>query len=80
MKIPREQKLEAVRQLQQYVRDQLDQELGDLPAELLFDFMSNLLGPFHYNEALADARKVAAERHESLNDDLIALERPLPSR
>lgn len=80
MKLPREQKLQAVRQLQQYFRDELEQEIGDLPAELLFDFLAGLAGPFYYNEALADARKQLADRLDALTEDLIALERPLPQR
>ena len=79
-KLARDQKLEAVRQLQQYFRDELEEEIGDLPAELLLGFVSELIGPFAYNQALTDARRIVADRSAAMDEEILALERPGPRR
>jgi uncharacterized protein (DUF2164 family) len=75
-KVSKEQRLELVRQLQTYFRDELDQDLGDLAAGLLLDFLGPKIGAFYYNQALTDARKVVAERAQTIDEELFALETP----
>jgi len=79
-KLTRDQKLEPVRQLQQYFRDELDEEIGDLPADFLLDFVFELIGPFAYNQALTDARHIVADRSAVIDEEILALERPVPRR
>ena len=80
VRLTRDQKLEAVRQLQQYFRDELDEEIGDLPAELLLGFVSDLVSPFAYNQALTDTRHIVADRSAAIDEEIFALERPVPRR
>jgi len=61
--------------LQRYFRDELDQDLGHLPAEMLLDFISDQLGPYFYNRGLYDAQAVLAAKVEDITDALFALER-----
>jgi uncharacterized protein (DUF2164 family) len=75
MKLPKDDKLEVVRQVQQHFRDEFDFELGDLEAELLLEYFEKLLGPFAYNEAIADARAVVARRAETMDEELFGLTR-----
>lgn len=62
-------------QLRRYFRDELDHDLGQLPAEMLLDFISDQLGPAYYNRGLADARALIAVKAEDITDALYALER-----
>ena len=57
---------QAIAALQEYVRDNLDDEIGDLKAGLLLDFILTELGPSVYNQGLADARAFFEERSSDL--------------
>jgi len=73
--LERQQKLELVHDLQQYLHEELEIEPGDLATELLLDFVAELLGPHIYNEALFDARTAASRQADALQEALIELER-----
>ena len=57
---------QAITALQEYFRDNLDDEIGDLKSGLLPDFILSELGPSVYNQALADARAFFEERSNDL--------------
>lgn len=57
---------QAVAALQQYFRANMDEEIGDLKAGLLLDFILSELGPSVYNQAIADARTFFEERTSDL--------------
>lgn len=78
IKLPREQKLVIVGNIQHYFETELGEEIGQLAAELLLDFMVKELGPFIYNEAVKDAKGVLEQKMVSLDEDLGALEKALP--
>jgi uncharacterized protein (DUF2164 family) len=48
--------------LRQYAAANFDEEIGDLKAGLLLDFILSELGPSVYNQAIADARAFFEER------------------
>jgi uncharacterized protein (DUF2164 family) len=52
----------AVAALRAYCAEHMDQEIGDLKAGLLFDFILAELGPTIYNQAIADAQAFFEER------------------
>jgi uncharacterized protein (DUF2164 family) len=76
-KLPLEQKQAMMGHVKQYMEMELGETLGDLAAESMLEFMLQTVGPFVYNEALKDARKVINERVLSLEDELYTLEKPL---
>lgn len=53
---------QAVATLRNYIAEHLDQEIGDLKATLLLDFVVSEFGPTIYNQAIADARAFLDER------------------
>lgn len=77
IKLPRERKEHIMEQVKQYFAEERAEELGDIGAEQLIDFMIKELGPLLYNQAVQDARKLLLERMAALEDDLYALERPV---
>ncbi|THF72656.1 DUF2164 domain-containing protein [Cohnella fermenti] len=80
VKIPKEQKDALVRGVQAYFSDELDQEIGNLGAEQLLDYMIRELSPYLYNKALEDARHMLAQKMASLEEELYALEVPVRRR
>ena len=61
-----ERKQTLVSAIQVHFRDHLDQELGQLGAELLLEFFVRELGPPVYNQAIRDA-------HDFLEEKLVDL-------
>ena len=64
--LPDAARKQAIAALQQYSAANLDEEIGDLKAGLLLDFILSELGPTVYNQAIADARAFFDERSSDL--------------
>jgi uncharacterized protein (DUF2164 family) len=52
----------AVMSIKRFFTEQLDQDVGDLKAMLVLDYILAEHGPTIYNQALADARAFMEER------------------
>lgn len=52
----------AVASIKRFFVEQLDEEIGDLKAMLILDYILAEHGPSIYNQALADARAFLEER------------------
>ncbi|RAV22959.1 DUF2164 domain-containing protein [Paenibacillus contaminans] len=76
LKLPREQKQQLIERVQSYFYEERSEEIGDLSAELLLDYMIREIGPVIYNQAIQDAIKTVGEKMVSLEDDLHSLEKP----
>jgi uncharacterized protein (DUF2164 family) len=63
-----------VAKIQDYFVKELDSEIGAIPAELLLAFFAESIGPFYYNQGLADARVVFAKSLDDINDQIYGLE------
>ncbi|WP_019241211.1 MULTISPECIES: DUF2164 domain-containing protein [Bacillus] len=80
IKIPREQKLDIVRNIQHHFYAERDEEIGELAAENLLDFMLKQISPHIYNQAIHDAQKTIEQKVTALEEDLYALVQPIPYR
>ncbi len=76
LELTKEEKADAIRRIQVYFDDELEQDIGALPAELLLDFFSELLGPDHYNRGLRDAHSALLAKVDDLSEALYLLEEP----
>lgn len=56
----------AIASIRRYFTEELDQDIGDLKASLLFDYFIAEHGPTIYNQAIADARAFFDERSADL--------------
>ena len=74
----REERRAIALKLQAYFRDELDQDLGALPAEMLLDFLGREIGPWFYNRGLYDAQAVVNARAEDIAEAIAGLERAAP--
>jgi uncharacterized protein (DUF2164 family) len=48
--------------IKRYFAEQLDQDIGDLKAELLLDYVLREIGPVIYNQAVSDAQTFLHDR------------------
>ena len=60
--VPEDARKQAVAALRAYCAEHMDEEVGDLKASLLFDFVLAERAPTIYNQAIADARAFLEER------------------
>jgi uncharacterized protein (DUF2164 family) len=76
IKFSREETKAIVGEIQDYFRQELDQSIGAIPAEMLMAFFAERMGTYYYNRGLYDAQAAVRQRMETLGDDLFALEQP----
>lgn len=77
LKMPREEKMQVISLVQQYFRDERDEEIGDLAAEFLMDFMTKQISPFIYNQAINDVQSILGQKIALLEEDVYALKMPI---
>ena len=58
---------QAIGSLKRYVREELDQDIGDLKAELFLDYILKDIAPSVYNAAIADAQSFLRDRVADLD-------------
>ena len=71
--ISRKNKDKIVQNLQEWFKDNLDQNIGNLDAEFLTDFFTENIGGLYYNQALKDVHTLIYEKTESLADNIYEL-------
>lgn len=72
----REETKAIVGEIQDYFRNELDQDIGAIPAEMLMRFFVERMGAYFYNRGVYDAQALIRERMDSLTDDIFGLEQP----
>jgi uncharacterized protein (DUF2164 family) len=55
-------KKQAIASIQRYFREEWDQDVGDLKADLLLDYLLREIGPSIYNGAIGDAQAYLRDR------------------
>ena len=76
IKFSREETKAIVGEIQDYFREELDQRIGDIPAEMLLMFFSERIGAYFYNRGIYDAQGLLKEQINDLTDAIFALEQP----
>jgi len=62
IKLSNTRKIEMVEEIQLYFRNEHDENIGDLKAEMFLEFFINKLGPKIYNQAISDANSFIHEK------------------
>ncbi|WP_378954676.1 DUF2164 domain-containing protein [Pelosinus sp. sgz500959] len=65
-KLTKELKEQIITDIQNYFHDERDEEIGNLSAELLLQFMIEKVGPAIYNQAIRDAHSLVTKKIEDL--------------
>jgi uncharacterized protein (DUF2164 family) len=73
-KFEKEERAAIVSRIQRYFVDELESEIGAIPAELLLNFFTEQIGPFYYNQGLGDAQAVLGRLVDNINDEIYGLE------
>jgi uncharacterized protein (DUF2164 family) len=71
---PDESRKQAVASIKRYFADVLEQDIGDLKAEMLLDYFLAEIAPAVYNQAIRDAQRYQQERVTDMDSALFALE------
>ena len=71
--ISRKNRDKIAQDIQEWFRENLDQEIGNLDSEFLLDYFTENLGGFYYNQALSDVHSLITEKTESLADSIYDL-------
>jgi uncharacterized protein (DUF2164 family) len=74
IKFEKDERTAIVSRIQRYFVDELDSEIGTIPAELLLNFFTEQIGPFYYNQGLGDAQAVLVRMVDNINDEIYGLE------
>lgn len=74
IELPPETKQRLLRSIQRYHKEQLEEEIGELKASLLLDFVLREIAPSVYNQAIADAQAHLSERVADLDGVLYRAE------
>ncbi|QDX93188.1 DUF2164 domain-containing protein [Brevibacillus laterosporus] len=75
VKIPNEKKEMIVENIQRFFEEEDMEKIGRFQAERLIDQMIKELGPYVYNQAIGDARKLVLDKLSNLEEDLYVLEK-----
>jgi len=80
IEIQKEKKLKLISGLKSWFLDNRDEEIGDLQAELLIDFLTERVGAEIYNQALDDSLYWFKGRLSDLEIDYYSLEKKYDDR
>ncbi len=72
-RIDRQRRRAMVRELQAWLLDERGEEVGELAAGFILDYVLDLAGPDLYNAALADAAKAFREHADIVEADVASL-------
>jgi uncharacterized protein (DUF2164 family) len=66
LKLEKTEKKILVDRIMQYFRDERDEEIGRLAAELVLEFICLNIAPFFYNKGIRDSIAYISERVEDM--------------
>lgn len=66
LRLPDAARKPALASIKRFFDEELDQEIGDLKAALVLDYLTTEFGPAFYNAAIADAKAFFEERAADL--------------
>ena len=75
LQLDKEQEEILLDELRAYMRDELDMDMGNLPAKFLLDFMVQLIGPKIYDQAISDTEPWLYDRFTGILEDLSVLKK-----
>lgn len=66
IKLEKNDRSNAIKELQTYFLTEREEEIGNLAAEFLLDFILAKIGPVVYNQAIDDARALLLKQVDEL--------------
>ena len=75
IKLSKEEEAVLLDSLRDYMSEEFDLDIGNLPAKFLFDFMVDLISPTIYNQAIDDTEPWLYDRFMGILEDSQALKK-----
>lgn len=66
LSLSKEERVDAIENLTEYLETNFDIELGNLQGELLLDYLSEKIGIYYYNQGVSDSIKMMTQKVEEL--------------
>lgn len=66
IQLSKEQKSNAATKIKEYLEENFEIEVGNLPSEFFVDFITENIGIYYYNKAIADSLSFMTEKAEDL--------------
>ncbi len=76
----KQEKTLIIQRIQDYFADELDQDIGQIPAEMLLNFFTEQFGNYYYNRGLNDAHGAFMGKMDDFADIIYSLEQPTDLR
>jgi len=73
--LTKEEKNQMMNAIQRYFAEEREEEIGELAAINMLEFITKNLGVYYYNQGVRDSRNIAVQRSQLLEEDLFALEK-----
>lgn len=80
MKFPREEREQIIESIQAYFEMERGEEIGNLGAEQLLDYIVQEVGPLLYNQGVRDAKKMVDQKLLNIDEDITSLEKQKQTR
>ncbi|KOY80924.1 DUF2164 domain-containing protein [Lysinibacillus macroides] len=77
IRLTKEQQKMIIEDIQRFFYNQRDEDISEFEAERMLDFIKENIAPYIYNAALSDAKYVVESQYASIEEELMALERPI---
>jgi len=74
IKFSPEERSALVESIQTYFREELEQDIGAIPAELLMQFFAEEMAGYFYNRGLYDSQAVLMKEMDNITDAIYSLE------
>ena len=71
------EKEQLIPKIKMYLKEELDQDIGNFDAEFLLDFFSEEIGVYFYNRGIQDSLEMLDSRMEELKESIYVLEKPI---
>lgn len=75
LQLDKEEEEVLLDELRAYMSDELDIDMGNLPAKFLLDFMVDLIGPKIYDQAISDVEPWLYDRFTGILEDMSVLKK-----
>lgn len=72
----KEERDAIVAAIQDYMREDLEMEVGGFDAGFLLDFFTEKIGAYYYNRGLYDAQALLSKRMDAIGEAILELEKP----
>lgn len=80
IKFSKEEKSAIVNRIRDWFVEERDEDMGQIPAEMLLNFFAEEIGGYFYNRGLYDAQALVAKRMDDVTDEIFALEQRTGTR